>query len=892
MSSVSILGLLVALAASTLVLVPAWVSVRPKAAPVMAGAAAALMGGLVVLAVLGEPGEVFSAGWVPSLELQFQIDIDAYALVALAVIGGVGMAVFTYTGVYFKAKSGAVRFGAVMLLFALAMAGLVVSDDVFTLFIFWELTTFTSYLLIGHHSRLGAATRSARQAALVTGAGGLAMLGGLIVLSVEAGSSNIGDLLALGPTSSVGWLLVLVGAMTKSAQFPFQTWLPAAMAAPTPASAFLHSATMVKAGILVLGRLGPAAADVGWWTPTVVAVGLTTMVVGGYRALIQRDLKLLLANGTVSQLGLMFALIGSGVPELETAGLAVLIAHAIYKSSLFLVVGVIDSEKKTRDIGELSGLRSEMPVLFWVAVLAALSMAAVPLTLGFAAKEAALESVISRSPVAAVAVAIASALTVAYSTRFVLGAFGGSRDPARPRASEPLGLIAAPAALTAVGVALGFVPSILRQPVADAIGAVTSAFTPAPKLVLWPGLVPALWMSLAGLLIGALVGWLSLSTFDRWWAPSRSHAFDRGVDMLQTAAERLTGVFQSGSLPAYLGQILLVAVVLPFPALLRFDLVPMPPATGGAVEWLVAGLMVVAAVALLFVRRRMVAVLYLGALGYGMSALFVAAGAPDVALTQLLMETLVVAMFALALRVLPLHFAVRFPFSAWKAVVALASGVFAVLVTLAAGSVSGTGTVSEQMLARSQPDAAGSNVVNVALVDFRASDTLGEILVLGIAALGVLALVRPFGERVRQSGFSARSSPILKRGMSVIGPLLLVLAAYLLLAGHNQPGGGFAAGLVAGAWVGLRWLAEGGEGLRRALRLHPSVLIGLGLALAGIAGLGGFLWADDFLASGVVDLDLGFLGEVKVVSVLLFDTGVATVVVGSVAGAMRGLEGS
>ena len=854
----------------------------------MAWVGAATMAALALVALLGDSGGVISVSWIESLGLELRLSIDSYSVIFLGLIGTVGAAVFVYSGVYFRSKPGALRFTAVMLAFAVAMAGIVISDDVFTLFIFWELTTFTSYLLIGHHFQLGAAARSARQAVLVTGAGGLSLLAGLIVLTIEAGTSNIGDLVASAPGSSFGWLLVLVGALTKSAQFPFHFWLPAAMAAPTPASAFLHSATMVKAGIILAGRLAPAAGVLEWWTPTVVGLGLATMVVGGYRALLQTDLKLLLAYGTVSQLGLMFALIGSGIPELMAAGLVVLIAHALYKSSLFLVVGVIDKVKGTRDLKRLSGLGREMPILSTVGLVAAASMAAIPLTLGFATKEAALEAALSTSVPLALLIAAASALTVAYSTRFVLGAFGGAGGE---RVVEPLGLIAPTGVLAAGSMALGFLPGVLGAPATEAVASTFGPFVGEPKLAIWPGFAPALGLSLAGLVLGSALGWYSVA---RWelGGGGRTHAFDRIVEGFQSAAERLTSVFQNGSLPAYLGQILAVAVVLPFPALVRLGLLPTPIPVGGPFEWLVGGLMVAAAITLLFVRRRMVAVLLLGALGYGMATLFAMGGAPDVALTQLLVETLVVAMFALALRILPLEFGVRFPFAPWKALVAVGAGGFAVVTTLAIGASSPAGTVSEEMLARSVPDAAGANVVNVILVDYRAADTLGEILVLGIAALGVLALVRPFSERVRREEFFGRPSPILSRGVTVVGPLLLVFSAYLLLAGHNQPGGGFAAGLVAAAWLVLRWLADGTTRSANALPWHPSALIGAGLALAVLIGIAGFLWSDGFLASQVWDLRLGPIGDVKVVSALVFDAGVAAVVVGSVAAAMRGLEGA
>lgn len=878
-----------------LIVILLWLSVAVVAfllgrfAPRRAGAAGwlgVLAGAATLWLALAAPDAVLTVNWVPGLELRFELGWDAFGAVFVAVVGGIGMAVFAYSAVYFTGKPGGGRFVGVLAVFAVAMLGLVISQDVFTLFVFWEATTFSSYLLIGHHRETASARSAARQAALVTGAGGLVLLAGLIVLSAEAGTTAISALVQARPTSSVGWVLVLVGAMTKSAQFPFHTWLPAAMAAPTPASAFLHSATMVKAGILLLGRLGPGTTEVAWWTPAIVSIGLVTMLVGSVGALRRHDLKLLLAYGTISQLGLMFATVGSGMSELMTAGLVVLVAHALYKSTLFLVVGVVDSTEHTRDIRRLGGLWLKAPALTTVAAISAASMAGVILTLGFVAKEALLESSLGFSNGLALVIAALSALSAAYSTRFVLGGFGGQRA-SRTRLPEPWKLLIGPAGLTVGAVALAFLPNQLATAAADAVQAVTGSPAVPPKVVVWPGLVPAFGLSLAGLIVGAVLGWLSLSIPDRRPSVGRAHGFDRGVDVVQRLAERLTGVIQNGSLPAYLGQILLVAVIAPLPALVRAGAVPVPP-VGTTTEWIVAGVVIVSSIALLRIQRRMVAVLLLGAVGYGMAALFALRGAPDVALTQILVETLVVTLFVLALRVLPLRFGASSPVSGWKVAVALTAGVVMASVALLVGSVDQGEPVSSEHIARSVPEANGANVVNVTLVDFRAMDTLGEITVLGVAALGVLALIRPFGDRFASRRYQVQPSVVLSRGAIVAGPLLIVFAIYLLLAGHNQSGGGFAAGLVASGWIILRWLDRG----RLSSAFKPSLLIGAGLALALLVALGGYWWADAFGASAAWTVQLPVFGEVKAVSSLALDLGVATLVIGAVAGAVKGLEAS
>lgn len=826
--------------------------------------------------------------WVPSVGLRFEFAPNPYSDLYLAVVSAIGVAVFGFSARYLRSKAGAARFSAAMILFGLSMVGLILAEDVFSLFVFWELTTISSYLLIGHDTTSAEASKSARQAGLVTGAGGLVLLAGLVILADQAGSSRIADLAAAAPTSTAGWLMVLVGAMTKSAQVPFSGWLPRAMAAPTPASAFLHSATMVKAGIFLVGLLGPAAAALGWWTPTVLAIGLITVVVGGVGALRQTDLKLLLAYGTVSQLGLMFALIGSGVDSLIAAGLALLVAHALYKAALFLVVGAIESHYGTRTIGLLKGVRSEMPALAAVGLMAGASMGALPLTLGFSAKEAVLEAALAEAPLLAVLIATASSLTVAYTVRFLRGAFGGKATSGRRRGD--LGLLWPPAALTIVGLALGAVPGVLGGPVSDAVGVVTGAVGAPPKLVIWPGLVPAFGLSMAGIVAGGWVGWATysraMSTRTKRWS------FDGMVDLCQHWAERTTALIQSGSLPRYLGQITVVAVVLPAPALVRLGWAPEGITAGGVLEWITAVVVGAAALALLFVQRRMVAVLLLGAVGYGMSALFAIWGAPDVALTQVLVETLVVVFFALALRVLPAEFSTERGPVWWKAAIATGAGTFMAIVTMAAGGVTHPTPVSAQQVDLAVPAADGANVVNVTLVDFRAIDTLGEITVLAIAALGVLALTRPVGDRVRALAFGGRPSAILAKGAEAIGPLLWVFAAYLLLAGHNQAGGGFAAGLVGSGAVLLKWLSNGSSAVHRVLGIKPTALIGVGLALACAIGLGGLLWGEAILDSQAWAVALPLFGEVKFVTALLFDAGVALVVLGAVSSALRGLEAS
>jgi len=707
--------------------------------------------------------------WVPGLDLAFSFRLDAYAVLFLAVIGVTGAAIFWHAGRYFSPGPRASRFAAIMTVFAGSMAGLVTSDHLLSLFVFWELTTVASYLLIGHDDHTATARSAALHAAVVTGVGGLAMLGGLVILGMESGSYRISEIITGAPPSGtavgVAWALILLGAATKSAQFPFHGWLPGAMAAPTPASAFLHSATMVKAGIFFVGRLGiPAAESVAWWKPAVFVIGFITMAIGAWQALRQTDLKLLLANSTVSQLGFMFLLIGSGSTKLIYGGLAFLAAHALFKAALFLVVGTIDHQAGSRHIGSLSGLRSSMPFTFATAAAASASMAALPLTLGFAAKEAALDGLVNQGGVLAATAAALSVLTVAYTGRFMIGAFGphlpGANEPATAR--HPGNRLVLPAGLIALlSVALGFFPGLLDGIVTSATGAV-GGLGSAGYLVIWPGMVAALGWSLLSVTVGlglvAAAGRLgpTINSISRVTGaiPSAHDVFASAIRGLLTFADRVTGTIQNGSLPAYLAIILLVAVGSPTLGALGADISLSVPTVVTPAQTTLGVVVLLSAAALAVLRSRFAAVILLGAVGYGIAGLFAVAGGPDLALTQVLVETLAVALFALVFRHLPARFP-RVQAPAWRAGVGVIVGLFILGVGLVVTAVDTSTVVANRYLADSVPAADGANVVNTILVDFRALDTLGEIVVLAVAAIGAAGLVVP----VLRRGSRRRAGP-------------------------------------------------------------------------------------------------------------------------------------
>ncbi|MBU3701272.1 MAG: DUF4040 domain-containing protein [Acidimicrobiia bacterium] len=733
---------------------------------------------------LGEGARIETWSWVDPLGLTIGFRLDWFSVLLLALIGFIGLLVFIYSVHYFPPDRDIRRTAVTLTLFAGAMTGLVTSDNLFLLFLFWEATSITSFLLIGSNDESSRARSAATQALLVTGAGGLAMLGGFVLIGEVAGTYSMSAILAAPPSGvvvDVALVLVLLGALTKSAQVPFHGWLPAAMAAPTPVSAYLHSATMVKAGVYLVARFAPAFAVDGPWRWIVLSAGSASLILGGYRALRQNDLKLLLAYSTIGQLGLLMILFGVGLPEFALAGCVVLIAHAVFKAALFMVVGIIDHQLHTRDVRRLRGLASHWPMMFWVALLAAASMAGLPPLLGFVGKEEAFDALLGPDAPARLALLIVvvfgSVLTVAYSARFLWGAFGEDVDRVDdavtladvPRPSRSF--VVAPAVLAAIGLVFGMVPGVMSGLVADSVAALGLGGTEV-HLALWHGVNAALGLSFVVVILGAGL-FMGRRTVERFQAavsrgPSASAVHDALLKGIVALAGRVTSVVQSGSLPVYLMVLIVTLVVVPgLPLVLAGTL-------GRPVDWIdspmqpVIGLiMVVSAIAAAFVQRRFAAVLLLGTVGYGMAALFIVQGAPDLALTQIMVETLGVVAFVLVLRHLPEGFTptnLR-PRRIGPVVAGVAVGLFVFWFALAASSVSGTPTPSadvisgdvptrasgerlidrslaEEFLARSLPDAHGRNVVNVIIVDFRAFDTLGEITVLLVAALGVLALVR------------------------------------------------------------------------------------------------------------------------------------------------------
>lgn len=717
--------------------------------------------------VLG--GEPWSASlrWVPGLDLSVDLVVDGLGLLMVLVVSGIGLAIALYSGSYFAPSATSARTAGLLVLFAGAMLGLVTAEHVVILYVCWELTSILSWLLIGQRHTDPAARAAATQALVVTGAGGLALLGGLVILAREAGTWSLVELLAEPPgsaTAGAGLALVVVGIVTKSAQYPFHAWLPGAMVAPTPVSAYLHSATMVKAGIYLALRFAPAFAHLDAWRPAVLAIGLVTMIAGGLRAVRQDDLKLLLAMGTVSQLGFLFVLTGTGFEDATIAGVTLLVAHALFKATLFLVVGIVDHQAHTRSRTELAALRlgDGWTAVRICAVVTAASMAGIPLLAGFIAKEEAYDAFLHHAgavgTVGIVGIVAGSVLTMAYSLRFA-AVFWRQAPHDANRVQAPSTAFAAPVyALTALTVAAGLVPAAVIGALVDAAAGDLLGVEAASKLALWHGVNGALVLSAVTIAAGVLL-WRVNERFVRATARvappiDGQRGFQLVLDGLFDLARGTTTRIQTGSLPRYVGVVLLVVVGGPaVVALSTMSMPELPDPTTAPIQLVLATFIAGAALTTTIVPRRLGAVVVLGAVGYGMAGLFVVQGAPDLALTQFAIETLTIVAFVLVLRQLPARFGPGDRRAGRARRIALAAAVGAgvfVLVLSVSGETPST-PAADLAVEQAQPEAGGRNIVNVVLVDFRGLDTLGEISVLLVAAVGVTTLAR-VGRRPPRTG--------------------------------------------------------------------------------------------------------------------------------------------
>ncbi|MDR6629041.1 multicomponent K+:H+ antiporter subunit A [Acinetobacter lwoffii] len=857
--------------------------------------------------------------WLPQLGIDFSFRLDSLGLLFALLISGIGTLIYIYAYYYLNPKNSLSKLYLLLMLFMAAMLGISLSNNLIILLVFWELTSISSFLLVGYWSNYEAAQRGSRMALTITGMGGLAMLGGFVLLGQITGTYQLDQILTMTeqiqshhlfvPTL----LLILLGAFTKSAQFPFHFWLPNAMAAPTPVSAYLHSATMVKAGLFLVARLLPIFAGAALFHNIVTFVGLFTLCMAAFFAIFKEDLKGLLAYSTISHLGLIMCLLGIGSPLAVAAAIFHIINHATFKAALFMIAGIIDHESGTRDLRKLSGLWQLLPFTATLTMITAASMAGVPLTNGFLSKEMFFTELVASlsGPLmvgSAIVATLAGIFAVAYSIRLVHGVFFdgplGKQVPNKD-AHEPAFGMRAPATLLAIlCILVGLLPALLVEKIVNSTTQATTqnfAFE-GTHLALWHGFNLPLLMSVIALL-GGIIFYFSLAKggalreidLDPKLGRLQGRVlFDLFLRNLLLNSRRFRRATENGKLQSYLLWIVIFTV-----GLVGFPLLSNAVGTGtrelthapalAIILWLL--LFSACWMLLWFHHERIKAVLISGAVGLVVTMVFIGFSAPDLALTQITVDVVTTVLLLMSLSLLPqLTPYESSPTRRWRdAIIALGGGLgIAAIAWLI--MTRDHNSISWFFLQQSIPLGGGTNVVNVILVDFRGFDTFGEITVLGIAAIGVLSLMdgmRAHGTTMTQ-GLTYRFNPsplMLRITASWILPVALVVSLYIFLRGHNLPGGGFIAGLVTSLALIIQYIAVGQDKTEQLLgaksgRLYE-IWIGIGLTIAGLTGIAAWFWSRPFLTSAHIYVSPPIIGEMHLASAALFDVGVYVTVVGA-----------
>ncbi len=899
----------------------------------------AIIGALITLSCLPDvlQGNTISQTleWVPSYKLNLVLRMDGYAWLFAMLVTVMGALVVLYSRYYMSPKDPVTRFYAFFLAFMGSMLGVVLAGNIIQLVIFWELTSLSSFMLIAYWNHRQDAKRGARMALTITAAGGFCLLAAMLMIGHVVGSYDLSVVLNSGDTlRDHPWyfsilILFALGALTKSAQFPFHFWLPNAMAAPTPVSAYLHSATMVKAGVFILARFWPVLADTAAWFWVIGMAGLCSLFLGAFAATFQRDMKGVLAYSTISHLGLITLLLGLNSKLALIAALFHMVNHATFKASLFMATGIVDHETGTRDLVLLSGLRKAMPITATLAVVAAAAMAGVPLLNGFISKEMFFAETLNLPdflevstwlPVFAV---LASAFSVAYSLRLIVQVFFGPKAtdlPSEPH-EPPRWMLVPSGILVLLCLMIGIMPQTVIGPVlSSAAHAILGPSLPEYSLAIWHGFNLPLTMSLiamgGGILLVLILRPLQKRTPGQTPLLYRFDGrvlFDFLMNLLDTLAYQAMSIFSTKRLQPQILWIVVITVVVTILPLLLFEAWPQLAMRNidlpFTLLWIIGACCAVGA-AYQAKYNRFRSLVLLGGAGLCCSLTYLWLSAPDLALTQLVVEMVTTVLLLLGLRWLPRRMSTEPPSDRTRAlvrrvrdmIIAVVGGTGMTVLTYLQLSRPRPDGVSAFYLEKALPEGGGSNVVNVLLVDFRGFDTYGEITVLSIVALTVYALLRRFrppreslkaleDRRFRQSGDTAsvEEDAVLPRGTMLVPtvisrfvmPISTMIALFFLLRGHNLPGGGFVAGLIFAAAVILQYMMGGIRWVEDRSRIFPQYWIAAGLLMAGAAATAAWLMQLPFLSALAADVDLGPLGHLHLSSVMLFDLGVFAVVVGS-----------
>ena len=857
--------------------------------------------------------------WLPQVGIDLSFRLDALSLIFALLISGIGTLIYIYAYYYLSPKNSLSKLYALLMLFMTAMLGISLSNNLIILLVFWELTSISSFLLVGYWSNYDAAQRGSRMALTITGMGGLAMLGGFVLLGQITGTYQIDQLTSMATTIQNSHLfvptllLILLGAFTKSAQFPFHFWLPNAMAAPTPVSAYLHSATMVKAGIFLVARLLPIFVGSALFHNLVTTIGLVTLCMAAFFAIFKEDLKGLLAYSTISHLGLIMCLLGIGSPLAVAAAIFHIINHATFKAALFMIAGIIDHESGTRDLRKLSGLWQLLPFTATLTMITAAAMAGVPLTNGFLSKEMFFTELLANLSGAYVVIAVivatlAGLFAVAYSVRLVHGVFFDGdigRNVPNKHAHEPtIGMRAPAIILATLCILVGLLPALLVENIVNSGTRASTQLTQfeGVHLAIWHGFNLPLLMSTIALL-GGIIFYFILAKGSRirkidldpmLGRLQGKLLFEDFLKNLLKISRKIKKKTETGSLQNYLLWILVFSIVMVATPLLGQKLsTGTRELTHAPLVAIVLWLLLFSAcwMMLWFHHERIKAVLISGAVGLVVTMIFVTLSAPDLALTQITVDVVTTVLLLMSLSLLPQ----LTPYESsqtrrWRdAIIAIIGG-------LGIGWIAWLiltrdhNSISWFFVQQSLPLGGGSNIVNVILVDFRGFDTFGEITVLGIAAIGALCLMdgmRAHGTTMTQ-GLTYRFNPsplMFRMTASWVLPIALVVSLYIFLRGHNYPGGGFIAGLITSMALVIQYIALGQDQTEHMLKAKSGrlyeVWIGLGLLIAGLTGVAAWFWGRPFLTSAHVYVESSIFDKFHFASAAAFDLGVYATVVGA-----------